>query len=189
MLTHKTITNLEDYFKELNTRTEKGVYFYRINSYSEETAEFIKKYYDLARRTGVVIEGRIPNPDEKNLEYYSEMMGMKFEMSPAFINASLKKWLPRMNDYQRETVADAIYASLEKMSKAGKTENMLQNAYIKYMCWLYYKFERIVNRLGENTVPKINTSPLPQFPEFRFRQLSGQQSGRHIFWPEEKSLS
>ena len=155
MLTHKTITNLEDYFKELNTRTEKGVYFYRINSYSEETAEFIKKYYDLSRRTGGVIEGRIPNPDEKNLEYYSEMMGMKFEMSPAFINASLKKWLPRMNDYQRGTVADAIYASLEKMSKAGKTENMLKNAYIKYMCWLYYKFERIVNRLGENTVPKI----------------------------------
>ena len=32
---------------------------------------------------------------------------------------------------------------------------MLKNAYIKFMCWLYYKFERIINMLGENKIPKI----------------------------------
>ena len=32
---------------------------------------------------------------------------------------------------------------------------MLKNAYIKFMCWLYYKFERIVNQLGETNIPKI----------------------------------
>ena len=32
---------------------------------------------------------------------------------------------------------------------------MLKNAYIKFMCWLYYKFERIVNMLGESKIPKI----------------------------------
>lgn len=58
MLEHKKIQNLSDYFVELNSRREKGVYFYRINGYSEEVGEFIKKYYDTARRTGVVIEGR-----------------------------------------------------------------------------------------------------------------------------------
>ena len=31
---------------------------------------------------------------------------------------------------------------------------MLKNAYIKFMCWLYYKFERIVNLLGENSRPE-----------------------------------
>ena len=41
------------------------------------------------------------------------------------------------------------------MRRNGKTENMLKNAYIKFMCWLYYKFERIVNQLGENELPKI----------------------------------
>mgnify|MGYP006882874348 CR=1 FL=1 len=72
MLEHKKIQNLSDYFVELNSRREKGVYFYRINGYSEEVGEFIKKYYDTARRTGVVIEGKIPNPDEGNLAYYNE---------------------------------------------------------------------------------------------------------------------
>ena len=46
MLEHKKIQNLSDYFVELNSRREKGVYFYRINGYSEEVGEFIKKYYD-----------------------------------------------------------------------------------------------------------------------------------------------
>lgn len=155
MLEHKKIQSLNDYFVELNSRQNKGVYFYRINGYSEEINDFIKKYYDVARRTGVVIEGKIPNPDEKNLAYYGEIMGMNFQMSVEFISASLKKWLPRMNDFQRQNVGASIYDSLSNMSKAGKTENMLKNAYIKFMCWLYYKFERIVNQLGENNIPKI----------------------------------
>lgn len=155
MLEHKKIQSLNDYFVELNSRQNKGVYFYRINGYSEEVNDFIKKYYDVARRTGVVIEGKIPNPDEKNLAYYGEIMGMNFQMSVEFISVSLKKWLPRMNDFQRQNVATSIYDSLSNMSKAGKTENMLKNAYIKFMCWLYYKFERIVNQLGENNIPKI----------------------------------
>lgn len=155
MLEHKKIRNLGDYFVDLNERQDKGVYFYRINGYSAEIGEFIKKYYDIARRTGVVIEGKIPNPDEKNLAYYSEIMGMDFQMNAGFITMSLKKWLPRMNDYQRQTVAASLYDALDSMKKSGKTENMLKNAYIKFMCWLYYKFERIVNRLGENNIPKM----------------------------------
>lgn len=155
MLEHKKIQNLNDYFVELNKRPQKGVYFYRINSYSSEIGEFIKKYYDAARRTGVVIEGKIPNPDEKNLAFYNEMMGNDFQMSESFISSHLKKWLSRMNDFQRQNVAGSIYNSLYTMHKEGKTDNMLKNAYIKFMCWLYYKFERIVNQLGENNIPKI----------------------------------
>lgn len=155
MLEHKKIRNLGDYFVGLNARQDRGVYFYRINGYSDEIGEFIKKYYDAARRTGVVIEGKIPNPDENNLAYYSEIMGMDFQMNAGFINTNLKKWLPRMNDYQRQNVAASIYDSLDSMKASGKTENMLKNAYIKFMCWLYYKFERIVNQLGENNIPKM----------------------------------
>ena len=46
MLEHKKIQSLGDYFVDLNSRQNKGVYFYRINGYSEEISEFIKKYYD-----------------------------------------------------------------------------------------------------------------------------------------------
>lgn len=104
----------------------------------------------------MVIEGKIPNPDEGNLSYYNEIMGMEFQMNIGFILMSLRKWLPRMNEFQRQNVADSIYDSLDSMRRSGKTENMLKNAYIKFMCWLYYKFERIVNQLGENNMYKKN---------------------------------
>ncbi len=108
MFTHIQIKNLNDFFVERNSRPDKGVYFYRINGYTEEIGQFIQKYYEAARLSGVIIEGKIPNPDEKNLSYYEEIMGLEFRMSPEFISQSLKKWLPRMNDYQRGNVARAV---------------------------------------------------------------------------------
>ena len=155
VLEHKEIQSLSDFFTELGKRREKGVYFYRINGYSEEIGRFLYDYYDAAGKCGVIVEGKIPNPTEGNLSYYYEMMGNDFQLSMGFIMSGLQKWLPRMNRSQNENVAASIYDSLEELRRAGKTENMLKNAYIKFMCWLYYKFERIVNQLGQQNVPKI----------------------------------
>ena len=155
MFTHNKIKNLNDFFVERDGRPDKSVYFYRINGYTEAIGQFIQKYYEASRLSGVVIEGRIPNPDEKHLAYYEEIMGLDFRMSPDFIAQSLRKWLPRMNDYQRGTVARTLFDTLSALRKSGKNDNMLKNAYIKFMCWLYYKFERIVNMLGESKIPKI----------------------------------
>ncbi|MCI9122962.1 MAG: hypothetical protein HFH35_02620 [Eubacterium sp.] len=155
MFNHMKIRSLDDVFLPLDAREPRGVYFYRINGYSQEIARFIRDYYEAARKSGVVVEGRVPNPDEKNLSYYNEIMGMDFQMDPSFLSASLKKWLPRMSDYQREQTACALYDTLDTLRRAGKTEHMLKNAYIKFMCWLYYKFERIVGQLGRQDVPKI----------------------------------
>lgn len=155
MLERTEISKLDDYFVDLGKRRSRGVYFYRINGYNQQIHDFIQRYYEEARRNGVIIEGKIPNPDNNNLAYYSEIMGMSFQMSLDFINSSLRKWLPRMTAAQRENVAGSIYNTLSGLRQAGKNDNMLKNAYIKFMCWLYYKFERIVNHLGEEKLPKI----------------------------------
>lgn len=155
MFENKALGSLDDFFFEYGKRREQGIYFYRINGYNDRIREFLARYYEEARKTGVVIEGKIPNPDEKNLAYYEEIMGMQFQLSMGFLLSSLQKWLPRMNDYQRNNVAASIYDTLNAMRREGKNDNMLRNAFIKFMCWLYYKFERVVNQLGENRIPKI----------------------------------
>ena len=149
------LVELDDYFTGYTQRNEKGVFFYRLNGYNAKIAEFIKKYYNEARNYGIVIEGKLQNPDEKNLSYYQEMMGSDFELSEYFFNMSLRKWLPRLNTSQREDLAKCLYDTLCDMKQQGKNENMLKNAYIKFMCWLYYRFERILNKLGGSKVPKI----------------------------------
>ncbi len=155
ILEHKKIESLDDYFLELSKRREKGVFFYRINGISDEIEQFLCKYYEDARKLGVIVEGRIGNPTESNLSYYSEIMGMEFKMEEAFIETSMKKWLPRLSDDQRKLISSSIFDSLTDMQNHGKTENMLKNAYVKYMCWLYYKFERILCKLGQEKLPKI----------------------------------
>lgn len=147
--------NLNDYFLTLTQRKRKGVLFYRLNGYNNNIENFLQDYYEAARKNGVIIEGNLKNPDEKNLSYYSEIMGMDFKLNMNFIISSLKKWLPRMNDNQRYSVAGSIYDTLYDLYRSGKNENILKNAYIKFMCWLYYRFERIVNHLGEDKIPKI----------------------------------
>ncbi|MCM1506662.1 MAG: YceG family protein [Ruminococcus flavefaciens] len=155
MFQHIKIGSLDDYFLNLNQRNGNSVFFYRINSYSEKIWDFLCRYYDEARKNGVIIDGRIPNVDQNQLSYYYEMMGEDFSMDKQFIMTSLQKWLPRMNAIQRNEISGAMYDVLYGLSLKGKNQNILKNAYIKFMCWLYYRFESLTSRLGENSLPKI----------------------------------
>ena len=120
MFKHGKILELDDFFVGLNDRRCREVYFYRINGYTEEIDKFIKKYYKLAQREGIVIEGKIPNPDEKNLAFYQEMMGFDFQMNETFILTQLEQWLPRVNKDKRTELASCMYGSLEDLQKVGK---------------------------------------------------------------------
>ena len=149
------IEKLHDYFSACSRRREQAVFFYRVVGYSGEVAAFLTQYDQAARTNGVVIEGRIPNPDPKQLDYLAEMMGSDFQLDAGFLTQKLTRWLPRLTGAQREAVVTAMTATLQDLQAHGKNENMLRNAYIKYMCWLYYKFERILGRLGGDELPKI----------------------------------
>lgn len=149
------IEKLHDYFSACSRRREQAVFFYRVAGYSGEVAAFLTQYDQAARTNGVVIEGRIPNPDPKQLDYLAEMMGSDFQLDAGFLTQKLTRWLPRLTGTQREAVVTSMTATLQDLQAHGKNENMLRNAYIKYMCWLYYKFERILGRLGGDELPKI----------------------------------
>ena len=146
---------LDDPFTPLSAREGKGVYFYRINGYNEQINSFILKYYEAARTSGVILEGGIRNPTDANLSYYYEQMGQGWSFDKGFFSSSLHKWLPRLHPGGCDTLAEALYGSLTFLKSIGKTDGMLRSAYIKFMCWMYYKFERIAHALGGDNVPKI----------------------------------
>ena len=155
MLLHQKIKGLEDFFKRQSERKPKGVYFYRVNSYDETILEFIRKYYDLAKREGAIIDKNIENPTADNIAYFNEIIGDKYVHGPGFMAEALKKWLPRIKDYQRASIADGIYDTLEGLRRQGKNIDILKNNFIRIMCWLYYNFYNIMERLGNDEVPKI----------------------------------
>lgn len=155
MFQQAVLEKLDGYFVPLSGRPGRCVYFYRLTGVSPQVTAFLKRYYEAARQTGVVLDGQLQNPDTRQLGYFSEMMGTAFRQDRAFLSAQLARWLPRMSVSQREAVAEAMASLLAELGRQGKNEGMLRNAYTKYMCWLYYRFERMVNRLGAEEVPKI----------------------------------
>ena len=155
MFNHVIANSFDDFFSNLTARGDKNVYFYRVNDYAETVNNLIIKFYELAKKNGVVIEGGIPAPNQKNLSYYLEIMGNDFKPTITFMETGLKKWLPRVNDVQRHDIALSLLSTFQDMLRSGKNNSIIKNIYIKFLCLLYYKFEKVLSQLGNNDVPKI----------------------------------
>ena len=56
MFEHKKINTLNDFFIELHKRPEEGIYFYRLNGYSNEIKTFIQNYYESAKKAVIVFK-------------------------------------------------------------------------------------------------------------------------------------
>lgn len=149
------LKSLNDFYLELDKRDNHGVFFYRINKYNIHIQNFLVQYYKVAKTQGTIIDGGIVNPTNQNLQYYNEMVGTQFKLDKQFIQNAIHKWLPRLSDGQVEYIGSATYNVLMQFKQAGKSESILKNVYIKFMCWFYYKFERILSKLGKNVVPKV----------------------------------
>ena len=101
------------------------------------------------------ITGKLQNPNGNQLSYLQSVLGDTFQCDTAFFEAQLVKWLPRLNQTQRTQIAEAIGQVLETQRAQGKNDNMLRNAYIKFMCWLYYRFEQLLHLFGKRPLPRI----------------------------------
>ena len=155
MLSRVDAVSKEDVFLPLSQRKAKGICFLRLAEFSEAAEQFLWQYHEEARQRGAIIENQISNPDDRQLSYYSDILGTSFQPSEAFVSAALGKWMPRMNAGNRAEFASAMAGHFEEMKAAGKNENIQKNVYIKMMCWLYYRFERLIPFLGEDRPPKV----------------------------------
>lgn len=149
------LLNLEEYFLSIRERGTSKVYSYRISGYHPEMEAFLEKYLLEAQQKGLVLEQRLPNPTPPQLSYYQEMMGTDFLFSLSFLEQSLGKWLPRLSPQQKQIISSAIFSTLEDLQKQGKNLNILKNITIKFFCWMYYRLEPVLRRLGKEEVPKI----------------------------------
>ncbi len=132
-----------------------GTYFFRIAGYSAAVQAFLEDAVQRRASQPVLLLGQLRNPDEKQLSYFRENMGTNFACDTAFFNQALRRWLPRLDSTQRAQISQSMDRTLSALRTQGKTDNMLRNAYIKFMCWMYYRAEQILHRLGQDPLPKI----------------------------------
>lgn len=162
------LNNFEDYFTTYKERKGKSVYFGRLTVWSPAVEQMIELFTEETIRFGVCIQDKIGNPQEKQLDYYQEIMGMNYQLSVPFFQQELKQWLPRISEDKRQIIAECFYDIFYGLAQKGKNENIQKNAYIKYMCWLYYKFERLLQSFSNDKVPKLLYAGIPNEYEMLF---------------------
>ncbi len=156
MLARVNASSLQDLMLPLSRRPGgQGVYFVRLHQTSAEALNALWLYHEAARMKGVIIEGQIGNPDERQLAYLHETLGSDFEPTNAFLSMKLTTWMPRMSSRNRAEFTQALLRQMTELRQAGKPEAVLRNVYFKMMCWLYYRFERLMPFLGDDEPPRI----------------------------------
>ncbi len=155
MFQREKLRSPQDLFLRRSARTGKGSYLVRIFQDGPGVQDLIYRYYEAVAQKGALIDGGLANPDTRQLSYYQEVLGDRFEASDSFIAQALQKWLPRMTASDRKAFADAMMNEFKRLRQAGKPEAALRNVYVKMMCWMYYRFERVLPYLSDDEVARV----------------------------------
>lgn len=155
MFERARISGFGDFERPLSRREPAGVYAARLCGWSEAAKAGLWRFHELARQRGVIVDGRLPNPDGGQLEHLRESLGDAFEPTAAFAERALERWMPRMDAPRRRDFAAALEVIYGELARQGKPVSVQKNVYAKLMCWLYYRFERLTPLLGGDEPPKV----------------------------------
>ena len=173
-------TFLDDFFTAYSKRTNKGAYLLRSFSYGKDIEIFLQKLIQNRSKYNVLFIDKLTNPDELQLDYYETILGVEFSNNREFFKNAFDKWLSQLNANQKNTLVDSLEETFNMLLKTGKTESILKNIYVKFMCWFYYKLGNILTFLGNDTFPKIIYTGSISNHELLFMHLLAE-SGCDIF--------
>lgn len=175
-----TTTLLDDLFTAYSKRTNKGAYLLRSFSYGKDIEGFLQKLIVNRSKYNVLFIDKFNNPDEQQLDYYESVLGLEFSNTRQFYENAFAKWLTRLNPAQKNMLIDSLEETFNMLLKSGKTESILKNIYVKFMCWFYYKLESILSSLGNDNFPKIIYTGNISYHELLLMHLLAE-SGCDIF--------
>lgn len=146
----------EEYFAGLEQRPAKTVYFTRLIGYNDERefARFLQRYRSLAGRTGCSVKGPVPNPGEEQVSAFYRTADSAYHYRTADVTADIRRFFPGIDAGRAEELAGAVVEAVESLRQSGKGDNVLKNAYIKFLCWLRYVFDRAAYGT-EGSPPKV----------------------------------
>lgn len=180
MLTRGKAGSPRDLLVPLRQRRPACVYFLRLDAWSTALEAELWQCHEAARRSGVLLDRGIPNPDNSQLthfrEFFEDEPGGQPGMDPGSVLRCVGRWLPQLGQTQCRELADGICGILEEQRRAGKPEGARRNLYTKLMCWLQARFRGILAGLGQEPLPLILVfcaEPVTNHALLLLRLLSG----------------
>ena len=145
---------LQDIFLPLDKRQNKA-YFLRLPGYNDTVKDFALKAYNAAKTKGTVFTEKLSSPDERQVTYYTEILGNEFSLDKNFIGRCVSRFLPELNNKVCITLSDAVFWALSDFKSMGKTDAMLRNMFVQLMCWFFYKVRAVLPHICDNDPPLI----------------------------------
>lgn len=147
----------DDYFLALHKRPKQGVYFTRFVGYDEEKpfVRFLARYLAAAKAGGAYLSKPLANPTERETRQFYEAAPEPFALDRMLVNRQLGSWMHYLSPKSVFLLSESITAVLELLKRQGANDNILKNAYVKFMCWLRSSFTKAASRLGGGEAPKI----------------------------------
>ena len=135
-------------------RDNRETYIIAFDKINDEIDSVLYQYYKMAIKHGITIENKLENPTVEQNTYFNNTVTPNFQVSVEFLEKTFTKWLS-LSHKQSVVLAQAMYSVFIDLRKAGKNDSALHNTYIKFMCWLYYRFKSVVTKINTQNIPKI----------------------------------
>ncbi len=171
MYRYEGAENIDQYFLSRQERKPRTVYMTYCSGYDGRGLEFLSHYYYESRKCGLYIRTTIANPVESEVRYFFQTLGEGFSMSAEWFAGQMGLWEPKLSPNQRQLTGEAMHQTLRLLEERGTAGNILKNTYVKYMCWLRYKYEVLLYQLEGETIPRVLYEGSPGKYEVYFLQL------------------
>ena len=144
-------------FLPVEQRVPQSARFYRVIGRDAGGAVLadLHAFYQLTRSEGLYIPDGIDNPVESEITRFYSAVGERFAFTREFISRHITMWLGQVRPAQRDLLAEALAEALALLKKQGSNDNIVRNAYIKFMCWLRSRFGPVLIGIGKSSPPKI----------------------------------
>ena len=146
------IESLDDFFSKKSSKVSYSIHFEGLN---KTIKDFISKYYAYVSKHGVIIEGGLKNPTADNTRFFMEKLPSGFKYDSKHLSANFKIMFPNLEVSQINLLTESLLSICDDLKAKGKNDSVLSNAYIKIICWLYYKFNSLLSKLGTSQDTKI----------------------------------
>ncbi len=143
--------------RPLSQRKKPETLFLRLIGRDEagEVYGFLKEYYLLTQKNGLFRKASFPNPTEASLSRFFELMGPVQTLDRSTILKHLTLAFGQLRPPQKEALADAALFALDQLRRRGANDNILKNAYVKWLSWLQAPCAPLLSSLQKENPPRL----------------------------------
>ena len=149
-------SGLERSFEPLGRRVPPGTVFFRVigRDNGGVLLSMLERYRGLAQKNGLAVDG-FANPSGDETREFLGKMGGAFGLARPQLERQTGLWLGQVPLALRPALTGAVQEALGCLRRQGGNDNILKNAYTKFMCWLHGPAGRVLARVGGVEPPKV----------------------------------